>query len=1122
MYAMKRLTYSFLFLILLALVSCHDTEVMENYIHGMLPISLSGEIEQVAVTRVNDNGFANGDVMGVYVVDYKGGEPGKLQPNGNRADNVGYTFDAASGKWTAAYDIYWKDEKTHADIYGYYPFASPADVRAYDFEVRKDQSVATRDGVMGGYEASDFLWAKAEDVAPTDRVIRLPMRHRMSNVRILLSQGVGFAEGEWNELVKQVLVLGTTRRSVIDLSTGEVNAVGEAASIGTIPFHNNDEYRAIVVPQTVKAGQVLFSITVGGVPYTFKKEEPFVYVPGKMHRFTIRVDKKEASGKYSFTLAEESITAWENDLASHEAEAKTYVVVHVDRMGTLKECIEKAKLDYTKLKNLKLTGKINQADYYFLRDSMPSLRALNLKSVRMDKDEILPIPNYIEKGFLSLISVVLPDTLKKIGGGAFSQCKNLTGSLVIPEGVTEIGDMAFNDCNNLRGTLTLPSTLKIIGTQAFEFCGFVSELKLPQGLQRIENGAFLGCSNLYGELVLPSSLTYLGSVAFASCSHLTGGLSIPQGISEIRNAAFNGCGFDGMLELHDGINIIEGPAFGSVPFTGELRLPKNLVSLGEYAFNNCHFTGVLELPAELLSIAPNAFYANDFTGVLKIPDNTTLISGYAFYACKFDEIILPKNMEWIGESAFADCNSLTSVVSKSLTPPRLEQNVFGERGGDHYDRITVEVPEAALIDYQTDPEWGKFRHIVAHHELACSPKAVNVLNARSTRTLELIAEGDWELADIPSWCSLSQTNGTGNTQLTLICQSLSHGAGTRSGELVFKLKDKNYTTRCTVKQYDYAHDEDEIITLQKATKGQQGGIDLIFLGDGYNADDIVSGIYLEHIKAQVENFFAIEPYYTYRDYFNVYTSIAVSPERWIGLFSKDTNRFGTVSTSNGLQCNQETVFQYALRFPGMTREKLKKSLLVMVPYGIGYGDCILWEDGSAIAFCPVDTEDARTILQHNAGGHGFGKLGDETAGYTGFILPQDRELLQKAKERGWMDNLSLTNKINEVPWAHLISDSRYNVRTDMYEGGYGYSKGVFRSEQNSCMRVGMSYFNAISRESIVKRIKQYAGETFSFEDFVAHDNAGLVGTRAAGASHSSSRFGSHPLKIHKGSPLKRR
>ncbi|WP_279086654.1 fimbrillin family protein, partial [Bacteroides acidifaciens] len=355
----------------LMFTSCNDNEALEGVSQGQDSriISLSGEIDQVAVTRVNDNGFCDGDIMGVYVVDYNGNTPGTLATSGNRGTNVPHTFDEAAYKWNSAYDIYWKDDHTHVDIYGYYPYASPADVNAYAFEVQKDQTRNNGDE-MGSYEASDFLWGKAADVAPTDRIIRLPLRHKMSNARITLKEGEGFAEGAWTELEKQVLVLNTKRNSVIDLATGNVAATGEVAKTGTIPFCKDNEFRAIVVPQTVEAGKVLFSITVDGMPYTFKKEEAFTYIAGKMHNFTIQVNKKEASGQYEFKLIDESITAWENDMASHEATAKEYIVIHVEEAGTLKECITAANKDYTQLQNLKITGEINAEDFYFMRDEM--------------------------------------------------------------------------------------------------------------------------------------------------------------------------------------------------------------------------------------------------------------------------------------------------------------------------------------------------------------------------------------------------------------------------------------------------------------------------------------------------------------------------------------------------------------------------------------------------------------------------------------------------------------------------------------------------------------------------------------------------------------------------------
>ena len=88
--------------------------------------------------------------------------------------------------------------------------------------------------------------------------------------------------------------------------------------------------------------------------------------------------------------------------------------------------------------------------------------------------------------------------------------------------------------------------------------------------------------------------------------------------------------------------------------------------------------------------------------------------------------------------------------------------------------------------------------------------------------------------------------------------------------------------------------------------------------------------------------------------------------------------------------------------------------------------------------------------------------------------------------------------MNEVPWSHLIFHEKYNQIVDIFEGGYMHSRGVFRSEQNSCMNDEIPYYNTISREVIVKRIKQIAGEPYSFEEFVANDviEAGVEETRA--------------------------
>ena len=128
------------------------------------------------------------------------------------------------------------------------------------------------------------------------------------------------------------------------------------------------------------------------------------------------------------------------------------------------------------------------------------------------------------------------------------------------------------------------------------------------------------------------------------------------------------------------------------------------------------------------------------------------------------------------------------------------------------------------------------------------------------------------------------------------------------------------------------------------------------------------------------------------------------------------------------------------------------------------------------------------------GGHGFGKLGDEYIYHNTFIdacrcicCPHVAEF-NEAKGKGWYDNLSLSGKMSEVPWSHLIFHERYKSFVDIFEGGFMHNRGVYRSEQNSCMNNNVPYYSTVSRESIVKRIMEYAGEEYSFEKFLGNDS----------------------------------
>lgn len=1129
----------------LALSGCSLSEIQPDIrpAEDKVPISLGSHINQEYTTRAGQDGFADGDKIATYIVDYVDGAPGTLKLEGNRADNLYYTYNEPSNRWIPSYDVYFKDNKTAVDIYGYYPAAKPESVDAYAFEVQKDQSTEANGNTLSGYEQSDFLWAKAEGKTSEDKIIWLNFAHKMAGVRVSLAQGSGFAEGEWASLKKEVLIQSTRRNSTINLATGEVSVAGETPATGIIPVCEGEDFRAIVVPQTVSGGSKLITATVGGYAYDLVKDEAMVYTAGKQHNFTLTVNKR-AAGSYEFVLSGESITVWENDRTSHNGIAREYVVINVETPGTLDACIAAKGLEISKVRNLKLTGTITARDFGVMRRLMTDLSALNLKEVKIVKGEggeFGPnmyysavenddeIPGEALTNKRSLTSLILPDKLKKICSNAFSDCNMLTGSLIIPEGVEEIDYAAFRSCTNLNGALKLPSTLKVLGRMAgytsywdgvFKDCGFVGELMLPESLEIIGWGTFEGCKGFYGELRLPENLKQLGLGAFKDMVNMVGSIMIPQQITTIEEHTFSGSGFNGTLKLHDGISSIGEGAFSNTALKGELHLPKNLEVISKESFNGCDFSGTLVLPKTLRQIGDRAFAWNwRLMGTLEIPEGVLSIGAGAFAKCRMLEgVIFPESLEnikyepsWFEDGgAFQDCFGIGRIVCKGKIPAYVQDGSFH---GVPKDNFTLEVPEGYEAQYQAATGWREFKRIAAYRNLVIRPMVATAINTEVTRELVLTADDNWSVKSQPDWVTLDKTSGTGKTELKLTFSQKPQDGTTRSGEVVFQLDGKDYETRLAVSQYDYEYAEDQIITLHSASKGN--GVNVVILGDGFNAKDISEGKLMKAMEETYEHFFSIQPYKGYKDYFNVYTAVPVSPESGIGTVNTIVKTRFNTATKDGVTGNGEDdyfeVMKYACKAPTVDDSNINCSLIIMIPNTEDYGGVTyMWDDGTAIAYCPMSDYgyplDFRGVIQHEAGGHGFGKLGDEYIYHNEFIqacgctcCPHEFNL-QCAHALGWFQNLSLSGKMSDVPWRDFIFHEKYSEFVDIFEGGYMHSRGVYRSEQNSCMNNEIPYFSTISRFEIYKRIKSYAGEAWSLEDFIANDVIEAVSTSSAAST----------------------
>ena len=495
-------------------------------------VQILNEIDQQPATRVAiDDGFCAGDEVGVYLVNYEGEAPGVLKVKDNQADNVRFKF-SESGEWVSDYDIFYKDNDTKVDFYGYYPYSEPSSIESYPHEVAKDQSKGAENGLMAHYEAFDFLWAKTGGVTPTNAKVVLKFKHILSSVRVRFAQGEGWSDAaEYAAATKEVLVTSTIRKSTINLSTGAVTPEGEAPLTGIIPLNDNGDFRAIVVPQTVGAGRTVLTISIDGAPRNFVREVDTEYLPGKMTTFDLTVSKKAVTGEYEILLSGVSVTAWEADNVSHGDDAREYVVIHNAIPGDLGYTVtERLGMDPTKIKNLKLTGSINESDYAYMKSKMTALQRLNLKEVESLIGGRYVIPENAFSGKKTLSKCFLPEKLERIESGAF-ESTSLTGSLILPEGLKYVSGFNNTKITNVH----FPSTLEEIGYLAFCNCmSLMTEISLPQSLKIIGSYAF-SSSSISGNLVFPDNLESIGNNAFHECSKLTGSLSLPDKISVISN-----------------------------------------------------------------------------------------------------------------------------------------------------------------------------------------------------------------------------------------------------------------------------------------------------------------------------------------------------------------------------------------------------------------------------------------------------------------------------------------------------------------------------------------------------------------------------------------------------------
>ena len=149
----------------------------------------------------------------------------------------------------------------------------------------------------------------------------------------------------------------------------------------------------------------------------------------------------------------------------------------------------------------------------------------------------------------SLVKVVLPSSIMKLGNQTFRGCSSLH-NVTLPPQIKEIGNFTFLHCTSLE-TIVIPSMVESIGEMAFKDCTSLEIVSLPEGLKNIGQSAFSGCSSIVN-IIIPNSVQYIYMDTFVGCSSLQNVILPDKAGYQHEKSTFYHCNNLTNIKYHNG------------------------------------------------------------------------------------------------------------------------------------------------------------------------------------------------------------------------------------------------------------------------------------------------------------------------------------------------------------------------------------------------------------------------------------------------------------------------------------------------------------------------------------------------------------------------------------------
>lgn len=326
-------------------------------------------------------------------------------------------------------------------------------------------------------------------------------------------------------------------------------------------------------------------------------------------------------------------------------------------------------------------------------------------------------PNMVSSGsgFLltALKSLDIPDGVREIEYGFLRTRSGVQSQLSfvnVPDSVSSIGWQAFMYSKQLKSAV-LGDGLKTLSEEAFEFCTSLEDVVFKGNqLESVGPSCFLG-TRLH-DVKLPDSVTAIGDYAYDIRETLTG-VTLPSSLAIVGNHAFFSAQI-GKLSVPDSCLSIGDSAFESCHNLSTLIFGKGLKSIGVAAFSETYRLDGQDIvvPSELEKLGEACFaecHANSFD---LSKTKLTAIERSTFRQASMANISLPQTLLKIGNLAFEDCKNLSTLTIPSSVDDIAEDAFQGSTSTTlsvcFEERSREQIQQLAGYPWRLNESWMTF------------------------------------------------------------------------------------------------------------------------------------------------------------------------------------------------------------------------------------------------------------------------------------------------------------------------------------------------------------------------------------------------------------------------------